>query len=147
MRQNSSDSLYSIVRDIREMKRDMRITGLSALSLLTAPQHIQAGTHATRNCRKCHERLEVSYESASFQQVAAPSATGRSGGQKGGHTKASPSRGGLSETQRRAAKRDALVSALEKLAVGQPLPNRGTCKHYAHSHRCALLALVTRFGR
>ena len=96
---------------------------------------LQAGSNVSRDCGKCCQRLSVSFSSASFQRISAPSA----GGAKGG-TKRPGGNGAVSgEAQRRAAKRDALASALDKLQVGQPLPGKGTCKHYGHSHRRAPL--------
>lgn len=90
---------------------------------------MQPGKPASRDCQKCFRQISVSFESAAFQFVVAQERA-----QKAGQA-AQEERSGMSSAQRRNAKRDALAAALEKLQVGQPLPNVGTCKHYRHSHR------------
>ena len=108
---------------------------------VTGRHTVQAGQLAKRSCGKCGHLLGVSYTAASFQQAAGPAS------QEGAaSSNAAGGRSTRSEAQRRAAKRDALAHALDKLQVGQPLPGTGTCKHYRHSHRYATLATLLHGG-
>jgi hypothetical protein len=108
------------------------VAGALELTWRTLLYAFQAGKCISRDCGKCHSSLSVTYASASFQSASGLQASKSQGAKRQG---SSLSPGG--ETQRRAAQRDALTKALEKLQVGQPLPGTGTCKHYRHSHRCA----------
>lgn len=81
---------------------------------------IQVGLPFERNCNHCHSRLALRVAAVSF----VPRRPHQAGGAK---------RGPGLRTGKQAGGQHRLATGA--LALGQPLPAFGTCKHYRHSHR------------
>jgi hypothetical protein len=110
----------------RDLLPSLLCAQCSGCSAVAAFRAFQLGRWAERSCPSCHRRMALKAEGASFVPRAggaAPRGGASGGGAPGGPAAAAPGRPGG------AAEPPGLVVA------GQPLPDRGACRHYPHSHR------------
>lgn len=101
---------------------------LHILSLFCGYRDVQVGTLKERRCASCHLSMSVSYSAVQFVP--------RQNAEK--HTESERA----AETARASSTRqDSKNTSQGQLVAGTPLPAKGTCKHYPHSYRPAIVFL------
>lgn len=85
-------------------------------------RNTQIGVPCNRACSACFTPMSVLFTSAAFVLPPSPAGASSAAGprHKGPSTKQGEGRGSAGE---------------KALVLGEPLPDKGTCKHYHHSHR------------
>lgn len=114
-----------------DLLRSMYAAQCSDCSCVATMRGVQVGLPFERRCSTCHKVMALQLPSVGFIPLK-PTGGGRGNGGGGGSGGPATRLAGVGGRQ--GAGRQ-LPQSNTVLQVGQPLPARGTCKHYKHSYR------------